>query len=620
MSPLGALAARYDRLQRLARDAPEECAALPMLDRAVESAHSRISLSEDGRIADVHDLRAPRGKKLLPAELSVPTPFGRTSGAKAYFLRDMPAYALGVEAGAEGPAVAAYRHGRKWDLFRELHLPLFSACDDPRLRAFVRYLETHDPEEFAAGELAGKLHAAKRLAGFAVFALDGDPVYLHDLPEAREIWTRLREERDDGLRAICRITGREGPVARLQPEIRGVDIGGKGKLLSFNSESGRADGLARLGYTPIHADVAAAYGIALNDLLARRRTAIGGVAMVWWCDGPGEGLVENLLLEKPPGDAREEAKIAAALQSIRAGRPLAEIDPGLHPDTRLHLLGLTQSESLIRTRYYSSALLEERLRRLGEHYRDLQMSDRMTALSAGRILSLAKPKRKGRDRDKRPQPPAMGKALLEAIWEGWPYPDDLALLIIGRLKAERSERGSGAADRVAFLKAWLTRSLRIEAAARGEEGWEDNMNEGLNPSCIDAPYVMGRLMAIYAYAERSRAARNHSVRDRYFASALETPAETFALLRRGYEHNRSWLARNRPAKAAAIEKLLQEAMALMPAAGWPEIMTLREQCLFAVGHDHQDREFWRPRPAGEPRENEREEGAERPPDAEEDGQ
>ena len=60
------------------------------------------------------------------------------------------------------------------------------------------------------------------------------------------------------------------------------------------------------------------------------------------------------------------------------------------------------------------------------------------------------------------------------------------------------------------------------------------------------------MFAAYAYAEKSFAPRNATIRDKYMGAASATPRRVFPILMRGYEHNRSGLAKEPRKRGAGV--------------------------------------------------------------------
>ena len=115
----------------------------------------------------------------------------------------------------------------------------------------------------------------------------------------------------------------------------------------------------------------------------------------------------------------------------------------------------------------------------------------------------------------------------------------------------------------------------------------------LDTDSDNVAYNLGRLFAIYVYAEKSRADRNATIRDRYIGSASARPRMIFPILMRGYEHNLSGLAKGDSLKQGAgirADRAAGEVIERLPGhEGFPAVLSLQDQARFFVGYYHQER-------------------------------
>lgn len=118
----------------------------------------------------------------------------------------------------------------------------------------------------------------------------------------------------------------------------------------------------------------------------------------------------------------------------------------------------------------------------------------------------------------------------------------------------------------------------------------------LDETSEDSAYVLGRLFGAFTYAERSHADRGATIRDKYMAGAAATPARIFPVLMKGYEHNRSGLAKAGGQKVGAgikAEKAVTAILAKLPGGGdLPAALPLEDQGRFFVGFYHQLAAFY----------------------------
>ena len=207
MSALAALARAYDRMA--------ERNEVPTFGYSTQNIGFLISLNADGSIAGTPaDLRSGEGKKRLARPLAVPQPVKRTSGIAPNFLWDKTAYVLGVT-GGEGKRTAA-----EHEAFIKLHRDMLTGTGDEGLLALLRFLESWRPKRFADLSWPDDMKDQN-----VVFALERERlhnIYIHDRPAAREIWATISAESDKTAQAVCLVSGKKAPVARLHPAIKGV--------------------------------------------------------------------------------------------------------------------------------------------------------------------------------------------------------------------------------------------------------------------------------------------------------------------------------------------------------------------------------------------------------------
>lgn len=571
MSPLAALAAYYDRLAARGEAPPPGYA--PVLIGA------EIVLSSQGEPIAFAPLGDPSAKR--PGRMIEIPVVERTSGVKPAFLWDKTAYALGVTAG-EGKRTAT-EHAA----FIDYHLTNIPDGEDEGLDALGAFLTAWKPERF--GELGWP---QEMLDVNIVFRLDDDTDddgrrrFLHERPAARALWSRLRTPSEET--GMCLVTGDTGRIARLHPQIKnvaGAQSAGA-SLVSFNANAFVSYGLEDGANAPVSETAAFAYAAALNALLARdsgRRLRIGDATTVFWADAKDVGektaaaAEDELALifggEDGDPETREMPKVRAALDAIAKGRA-TEINPDLDPNTRIHILGLSPNNARLSVRFYHVDTFGELARRLSEHFDDLLLepSAFRAAPSAFILLLETAAQRKAEN-----IPPLIGGELMRAILTGQRYPQTLLSAVVGRIRAD----GDVSGRRAAICKAVITRAQRKKKTPE-----EDLVS--LNPDNPNAAYQLGRLFALYEWAEDEADERTAKLRDKYFAGAAATPARVFPLLMLGSTHNLSKLRKSGKEKRAGyIDRQIREVLDGL-SDDLPRALALGEQARFVVGYYHQE--------------------------------
>jgi len=309
-----------------------------------------ILLAPDGRVVDVNDIRDTSGKKPLPRLMNVPQPEKRTVGIKSNFLWDKTSYVLGVSASSK-------RADKEHEAFKALHRESLAGTDDPGLKALQAFLAAWTPERFVQPQ---SYFNEEMLDANMVFRLDGEKTYLHERPAAQAIRARLLagEDGETAALASCLVTGERMPLARLHPPIKGVSgaQSSGASIVSFNLESFSSYGKSQGENAPVSEHAAFAYTTVLNHLLRRsehnrQRIQIGDASVVFWAEAEdaeqareAEFTFESLL-EDPPDDSQEAARVREVLEQVAKGRPLSELNPKLQDGTRMYVLGLAPNAS-----------------------------------------------------------------------------------------------------------------------------------------------------------------------------------------------------------------------------------------------------------------------------------
>ncbi len=537
MSVLASLVAAYERL--------EKTGEVPPFGFSTEKIGFLIPLGEDGTPAGLPvDLREGEGKKRQPRLMRVPQPVKRTSNPATNTFWDKTSYVLGVT-GAPGKTPA-----KEHACFRGHHLALLAGTDDPGLLALRRFVETWQPEDFARLGWPEEMKDQN-----IVFALDRDRLAkgleggcLHDRPAAKALWARLAGE-GEKTEAVCLVTGETAPIARLHPAIKGV-AGAQSSgasLVSFNLDAFTSYGHEQGENAPVSEAAAFAYTSVLNRFLARdshRSIRIGDTTIVFWAEAHDDVAAEDaadvfaaLMGLDEFDDTISTRKIAAVLEAIRDGRPLAEVRPDLAHGVRFHVLGLAPNAARLSLRW----VFDDDFGALAENFRayskDLRLSGRRVAdrpITLRRLVLRTAPAREDRngrltfDGDR--ISPLLSGELLRSAMTGARFPASLVPLLISRIRADAHLDGI----RVALLKAAIVRTMRLDGRLPGPFDGFSREDYLVAPQPSD-PDVARRLGRLFALVEKVQAAAlgedvNSTVKDKFLSAAAATPARTFPAL------------------------------------------------------------------------------------------
>jgi CRISPR-associated protein Csd1 len=540
----------------------------------------------------VTDIRDTSGKKPLPCLMNVPQPEKRTVGIKSNFLWDKTSYVLGVSATSK-------RADKEHEAFKTLHRESLAGTDDTGLKALLAFLAAWTPERF--GEPQSRF-SEEMLDANMVFRLDGEKTYLHERPAAQAIRARLLAGQDGEAAAqvSCLVTGERMPLARLHPAVKGV-YGAQSSgasIVSFNLESFTSYGKSQGENAPVSEQAAFAYTTVLNHLLRRsehnrQRIQIGDASVVFWAEADDAEQAQEAeftfesLLEDPPDDSQEAARVREVLDQVAKGRPLSELNPKLQDGTRMYVLGLAPNASRISIRFWEAGTLGTFAQRLAQHERDMRIEPVpwKTAPAARRVVLATVPNREG-------AMPKMDDAFnnlvgefMRAVLSGGLYPRSLLANTLMRIRTDGNLSGL----RAAICKGILAREQRLGINTQNEEVPVSLDKESTSPG-----YRLGRLFAVLEAVQRAALGGqvNATIRDRYYGAASATPASVFPVLLRNAQNHLGKLRREKPGLAVNMEKDIGEIVDGLP-EHFPRSLRMEAQGQFAIGYYHQSQSRFR---------------------------
>jgi CRISPR-associated protein Csd1 len=578
----------YDRL---AAD-PQSADSLAKPGYSLQKISFCIVLEPDGTFQQFQSLLQVAKNKLLPRLLLVPgqaKPSG--SGINPCFLWDNASYLLGFKEEDLNPG----RTRQSFEAFRDRHVSLASEVKSGAFDAVCTFLKSWSPHR--AFEQAGELKAIT--SNFGVFRIAGENRFIHDDPAIVSFWADHSGVDTEAPRALCLVTGRDEPIARLhEPKIKGVrGAQPSGALLvSFNEEAYTSFGKDQSYNAPVSVGATFKYTNALNNLLGRenRRLFLGDATVVFWAERrtPDEEFISDVFAEavQPYDDASAEDKVRAEqvrlfLTQLRDGHAATEaID--LEDKTRFFVLGLSPNAARVSVRFWIDSTVGEMKARLGQHLRDLELAGarehdapliiRRVVLATGRAETDARGNFKGYDATT--VSPLLSGAVARAVLTGGPYPQSLFAALINRLRADRIVRH----ERIAGIKACLVRNSRLCGKSK-------EVPVALDTTRTDPGYVTGRLFALLEKIQTDSAGGqlNATIKDRYFSSASATPGAVFPRLIRLSQYH---MAKMETGRKIYFEKQLGEVMNKLD--GFARFFSIEDQGMFAVGYFHQRQDLF----------------------------
>lgn len=544
-----------------------------------------IILSREGDWIDLKP-HLTTDKKPQPKLMDVPRAEKRTSGIKSNFLWDKTAYTLGVSANPDKAAAKTQPFlllEDTFSAFRERHLELLQKEQDDGLQALYKFLVKWQPSRFQDTPVADKINM---LDSNIVFQLDGVRGYIHESVRARALWAALLQN-DDAETGLCLISGKTSPIARLHPAIKGI-LGGQssgGAIVSFNKESFASFGKEQGANAPISERAAFTYTTVLNYLLRRENRhclTIGDASTVFWAEAPDDSSAEAeeafFFDMMTVTDGEENQKVFDILQQIAKGRPLKEIAPNLHADTRFYILGLAPNASRISIRFWLNTTFGQLAQNLSDHWQDLAIDPCpwQTPPSIWRLLIQTAPLGKTENIS-----PVLAGEMTRAVINGTLYPMSLLSQLLARIRTDGDANGL----RIAMIKAILARKFRKGLIKEG-------VPMSLDKESTNRAYLLGRMFAVLERIQyQALGDINASIADRYYGSASAVPFSVFPRLLVGARHHLSRLRKDKPGLAVNLDKDLGEIIAALP-EHYPRHFSIDEQGRFSIGYYQQKQSYF----------------------------
>ena len=576
MTILAALTTLYDRMK-------EAGETRDLFTR--ESISFELVIDWQGKPVTLADKRDHSGKSPRPVLIFVPFDLGaskRTSNTASNFLWDKSSYSLGVAKGEkDGPdgkyavPVQTTKTKKHHVQFVKFNLEKTQGTEDASLLAFRMFLKNWDPNQFAT-------------LGFNTDALDGNIVFrieedtdssgnwrlLHENPAVTELFQVVAEPE----KGICLISGKESQIARIHPNIKGVQ-GAKtsgAPFVSFNESAYESLGKKQGDNAPVSQLAAFAYGTALNTLLvydSGRNLRIGDATVVFWAETPKRAeaqSIEQMLSGafNPPDDDAESNKLRAALDAVAKARAADATE--FDPETRVYFLGLAPNAARLSVRFWQPVTFGEFARHITRFWDDLALapSPWKTAPAAWSLLYETALQRKVEN-----IPPRLGGDLMRAVLTGAPYPRTLLSGVINRMRADGDINGR----RAAICRAVINRNTNRKEIPMSLD--RDNPNPA---------YRLGRLFAVLERTQQNALpGLNATIRDRYFAAASATPARIFPQLTKNATHHLSLM---RKGDSGGLAHWLDREMGDIWGgleADLPRSLNLEDQGRFVAGYYHQ---------------------------------
>jgi CRISPR-associated protein Csd1 len=540
-----------------------------------------IRIDTQGRCLGLVSLRDESGKG---KRMQVPRFPLRTSGVASGFLVENCKYVLGI---GDPEKDKPDRLTRCREAFVALVRGATKSTNDPALAAVSRFYDDFDRNRRVLVEsVPGSEWTGSEILVFYVDGLG----FAHERLLVRQFWAGSRELAVDTAEAgRCLVTGRLGAIERKHPMVKRVPGGqtSGSALVSFNASSFTSHGLEQGENATVSRSAAIAYTTALNWMLERvgdRRyrhgVSIGDASVaLYWTSGPAASL--NFFADLWNGPRKEEAE--RFWEAPWRGLPPPELD-----SERFYAVVLSGNAARVVVRSWYEATVGRVKTALRRYFGDLAIGRDPLPLPIWQLVAALDPPGNAEP------PPELAGRMFAASVTGAPLPRELlrhALLRIRAGAGRAAEPASLLRARFGIIKATLNGIWRRQAVG----ALKKEVTVTLDRDNDQPAYNLGRLFAALERAQQNALGGdvNATIRDRYFGAASTTPATVFPRLLRLAQHhvskarseNREW----------GVEKWISQIVNHLPPEGFPPLLSLEGQGLFAVGYYHQREAFFEKR-------------------------
>lgn len=552
------------------------CGNLPRLGTELKEIGFLIVIDKEGNFLRFEDRRID---KKQAQKFLVKKHVGRTSALAANYLYDNSGYVLGYS--DKGDSSAQYQTFKcKVESIYETHP---DNQDIVAVRKFYQHEQSFIISQMQRDPLWGEIakNLNKKYSTFS-FLIDGDTKIV---AEKGELFDEDSETGVDGGQ-VCIISGKKGYAVETTTATMIPGSQATAKLVAFQVSSGYDSyGKTKGGNAPISEEAEFAYTTALNHLLAsdsRNKFLIGSRTFLFWAsknDEAGQKAEDSFFClfgfnEQSDDPNRNIEQLRKVFESIFKGTLKTSTED------KFYILGLAPNAARIAVTYWAEIPLRQFAETICRHFDDMEVIDtrpeKKPYTSLRNIISTVTLGGKVSDAT-----PNLPETVVKSIFEGLPYPQTLFASCIRRIRAESGEKDKNAVHitRAAIIKAYLNRLKNNEQKIQVMLD-KENTNQG---------YLCGRLFAVLDKIQEE-ANNQHSIRERYMNSASSTPAAVFSTILNLSNHHVENLKNE--GRKIYFDKLKQEIIRKIDAAGFRPQLDLQDQGRFFIGYYHQRQDFF----------------------------
>ena len=558
---------------------------LPPAGWSIENVSYMLELNADGGIKDIVSLKLPKGEKMVPQKMLVPSRIGR-SGKKmaSNFMCDNAKYFLGYDKKDLKRAKECFQTAVQF------HTELLAGINDEAVTALLKFFKQWDVEHVC--EHVQQYNEQLLKEGNMIFSYHG--TYMQDLPVIRKAWQTYLPKIGDEQQGRCMVTGEDDFIAVLHPHIKGIG-GAKQQaapLVTFNKESFCSFGKKQGMNAPIGEYAANAYGEALKHLIEKMsfQQYMGDTAVLCYAlDGNDQyGSAFDEFLFGAEGTYTEQDLNDMVIQ-LCEGKCIAYNQEQLDPSMQFYILGIGPNNGRLLVRFFFAGTFGMFVKNIQCHQERLEI-DRLhgnskTNISIKRILKETyKHDKKNSSQDekksdnKEKSTLILERELSRAILNNANYPVTLINAIDARIRVDHKINDV----RAAIIKAYYLKNQNVDVP-------KEVLTMGLNTQTDNIAYNLGRLFAVLEKIQQvANPEISTTINDRFFRSASAMPAMTFPnLINLAKKH----LRKIDDGLQIYYEKQIGEIMDKFD--DFPLTLNMPQRGVFQLGYYHQVQELYK---------------------------
>ncbi|MBQ8495987.1 MAG: type I-C CRISPR-associated protein Cas8c/Csd1 [Clostridia bacterium] len=457
----------------------------------------------------------------------------------------------------------------------------------PVIDAYRLFLENWNPAEETENPILLSVGKNFDSAKYIIVVEDSEAkeMALHEDSVVKAKWENFWQNRfafqkeADEVKGQCAVSGEIAPIARIHNNLSGI-AGGLAtgvNLVCFKTSAFWSYGKQGSYNSSVSTAVMEKYTKVFNYLTSskKHKRMLDDMTLLFWANTREK---ESPYLDEFIFELWDvEPDLESTVLEIGKGKT-KEWTP--NENIEFCIVGIKPNSSRLAIKLFEKDNFGHMMARIGEHQRDLRLSEDDKQLSLWGILRTLKSPKSDNDTI----PPDLSAKLLTAILHGTPYPEYLLQTIVRRAKIDKDDKKNKfyaiSSTRARILKACLVRSNYY----KGDEYMLDSTKQTVAFRC-------GRLFAVLEKIQTDALGEiNATIKDKFFTSACSTPDLVFArLIKLAQPH----LAKLDKGSEIYYDKLLQEILSEIGV--FPKALSLQKQGDFILGYYQQKQKLYEKR-------------------------